>query len=453
MLCFAPIGDILFLVKMFGKERMFILQNTERLKISDGIFLNKITESKFTTNLISIGFICPLSEQTAGMSALLPDVLRRGCAKYPAMHDIEYKLAELYGARIEPCVRKKGDAVWCGFICDVLEEAFVPQNSELLKNLVSLLCQILTDPITSGNAFDKEYVESEKSKLCEKITAEISNKRSYSIKRMLEIMCEGEPFAVSQYGTVESVSAITAAQLFDYHASLVKSAPIEIFCCGRIPTGQLSEYFADCLSGVKREQIKAVPQTSLHKFGGDVKNVTEEMDVIQGKLSIGFDIGTSPKDELYPAMMVANGVFGSGTASKLFLNVREKMSLCYYASSYIDKLKGIMVVASGINSKDFDAAKNEILHQLQEVKNGNISDDEMKNAKTAIVSALMAMQDSMQSQEDFGLSEFIGGYSLPAEELIEKINAVGKDDVIRAAQKITLDTVYFLKGKDAEENE
>ena len=424
------------------------MNNTSRTELSDGIFLTNVPDKKFNTNLISIGFICPLSKDTASEIALLPQLLRRAGEKYPDMLSVENALATLYGARIEPYVRKRGEILSAGFICDVIDESLVNGKSDLIKNLISMVCSLITEPLIKDGGFLPELVESEKEKLCDRITSELNDKRSYSVKKMLEAMCSGEAFAVSSYGTLEDVRRITPDRLYSTYKNMLSSAPLEIFCCGRADKEELVSYFKSALKNIDRHDVQPIPTTVLHQLNNPVKNETEVLDVIQSKLVMGFNTGITASDKRYPALILANAILGSGTTSKLFMNVREKMSLCYYASSSLDKQKGILVVSSGINFSDFEAARDEIMHQLTEVQNGNITKEELSNAKLTVISAYRSIEDSAAEIEGFLSSQMLSDCNYSLSDLIDKISEVTMQEIIDVSSEIVLDTIYLLTGKE-----
>lgn len=190
-----------------------------------------------------------------------------------------------------------------------------------------------------------------------------------------------------------------------------------------------------------------MPQTVVSSVpDGPARTFTESLPVTQSKLSLGFRTGVTGSHAAYPAMMLFNCIFGGGVQSKLFRQVREAQSLCYYASSTLEKQKGVLAVASGIASESFDAAREEILRQLSETQQGHITAGELDAARRTVLAGLRVSQDSPAALENFWLSQNLLGLTWGLETLQEKIAAVTLDEVVDAANRVRLDAVYFLKG-------
>ena len=415
-----------------------------REQILPGVFLSYFRTDKFQTTLISVSMLDSVCERTAAENALLPYLLRRGNRDYPDMESLEAALDGLYGARIEPSIRKKGETAYIGFVGDIIHGRITPEGQSLTGSLISILCGLITKPQLEDGAFRRDYTESEKQKLIDRITAEINDKKSYATKRMIEIMCEGERFAISEIGTEKSAAAITPQSAYDRYEQLIRTAPIEIFCSSDAEWQTVADMFKKELSVIPRGQIRELEKAAPSPEKEGVKRVTERMDISQAKLSMGFTTGITANSPEYPAFTVANTVFGAGTSSKLFLNVREKMSLCYYAGSAIDKSKGIMAVSSGIDPKNFEIAEAEILRQLDDVKAGNISDSEFESAKAGILNSLRGIKDSQKGTEEFYYSQISAGSDMTLDALMDKIAQVKKEQLGPAAAGIKLNTVYFL---------
>ncbi|MCX7614767.1 MAG: insulinase family protein [Clostridiales bacterium] len=425
------------------------MQKTVRTEISPGVWLRVISTNKFIAPCFSISFLTTLEKEKAANFALLPNLLRRGCKKYPDMEKIAFELNALYGARIEPYVRKKGAVQCVGFVCDMVSDQTTGGEPVFRKTLM-LLSEILLRPYLVDSVFDSNYVAGERANLVDRIEAQINDKRTYAKKRLFEIMCENEPFGLSELGDIETAKKIDAKTAYSYYEEMLSSCQIEIFYCGNENADTVEHVVRESLGslrGINLEKPNATPPAiGINK---EQKNITETMAVSQGKLALGFRTTITAESREYPALIVMNALFGGSTSSKLFLNVREKMSLCYYASSTLEKLAGIMAVSSGIEVQNFEIAKKEILKQLEAVKSADFNEEEFDAAKKSVLTSLKAILDSPVQLEDFELSQAVGRLPYGPEELIFATERVDSHDVVAAAGTVTLDTVYFLKGEEA----
>ena len=417
-----------------------------RQEILPGIFLNYLRAERFANNVISIQFACPLQEDRVSSLAVLPHLLRRGNDRFPDLKGVEEALDRLYGARIEPYVRKKGDHQYAGFVCDTVDGGLAGSTDDLTGQLIALASALLTQPLTENGGFCPSYVEEEKVNLCERITARINDKRSYAVRRLNELICEGHPAAIDELGTLEGARALTPQGLYRTLLMLLTECPMELFYCGGAHFADISRHFTDAFSPLRRRPAPLAPCMPL--LEAEERTVEERMDVTQGKLAMGFLTGITAADRDYPALMVANALFGAGTTSRLFLKVREELSLCYYASSSVNKVKGLLTVSSGIDPKDFKTAKEEILRQLSEVAASRFTEEELENARLTVRGALEGAEDSPVQLEDFALGQRSSGSEMSLQGLIRAVNAVSAKDAAAALSKATLKTVYFLRGKE-----
>lgn len=433
-----------------------------REEILPGVELTCLRSDKFKTACLSLSLLTQLKRETASMNALIPLVLRRGTTQYPDMEALSKKLDELYGTAIEPVVRRIGEIQCIGFYASIPETDFLPGRQDVLCDTAELMGQLLLSPVTRGGLLLPDYVESEREKMAELIRSRVNDKRGYAMLRCMEEMCCYEDYAVSRFGSEADCESIHYQKLTRHYRSILQTSPIEIFYCGRADSRRVARVFRDALSMLPRGEIDYDIGTDvrMNAVGAQPRYVEEEMNVSQGKLVIGFRLGDVMEEPDIAAIYVFNSVFGSGSTSKLFVNVREKLQLCYYAGSSVDIHKGIMLVSSGIEFDKFDAAKAEILSQLDEMKNGNITDDELNAAKSGIASALRSGMDSQGELEGFFLSQTLAGLDYGPMELAQLVEEVTKDSVVSVAKSVECDLVYFLKGsgeaaedEEAEEDE
>lgn len=433
-----------------------------REEILPGVELTCLRSDKFKTACLSLSLLTQLKRETASMNALIPLVLRRGTTQYPDMEALSRKLDELYGTAIEPVVRRIGEIQCIGFYASIPETDFLPGRQDVLCDTAELMGQLLLSPVTRGGLLLPDYVESEREKMAELIRSRVNDKRGYAMLRCMEEMCCYEDYAVSRFGSEADCESIHYQKLTRHYRSILQTSPVEIFYCGRADSRRVARVFRDALSMLPRGEIDYDIGTDvrMNAVEAQPRYVEEEMNISQGKLVIGFRLGDVMEEPDIAAIYVFNSVFGSGSTSKLFVNVREKLQLCYYAGSSVDIHKGIMLVSSGIEFDKFDAAKAEILSQLDEMKNGNITDDELNAAKSGIASALRSGMDSQGELEGFFLSQTLAGLDYGPMELAQLVEEVTKDSVVSVAKSVECDLVYFLKGsgeaaedEEAEEDE
>ena len=424
-----------------------------RTELMPGVFLSHLRSDKFKTACMSVTLLTQLRRETAAMNAVIPFVLRRGTTRYSDMEQLSRRMDELYGAAVEPVVRRIGEIQCIGFYGSFPEPDYLPGGEALLGDTCALMAQLLLDPVTRGGLLLPQYVDSEREKLLDIIRSRMNDKRSYALTRCIEEMCCYEDFAVSRFGSESEAENIHYKTLTRHYRELIQTCPVEIFYCGKTDFKAVSAAMRDAFSAMPRGEIDYDIGTDLRMNAVEdhVRFVEEEMDVTQGKLVLGFRLGECMEEPDIPALYVFNAVYGSGATSKLFMNVREKLSLCYYASSAVYLHKGIMLVSSGIEFDKLDAARDEILAQLDSVRRGEITDDELRSAKKSVASDLRAVQDSIGELEGFYLSQALDGLDYGPAELAALAEDVTKEDVQAIAESIECDLIYFLKGSGEED--
>ncbi len=424
-----------------------------RTELMPGVFLSHLRSDKFKTACMSVTLLTQLRRETAAMNAVIPFVLRRGTTRYGDMEQLSRRMDELYGAAVEPVVRRIGEIQCIGFYGSFPEPDYLPGGEALLGDTCALMAQLLLDPSTRGGLLLPQYVDSEREKLLDIIRSRMNDKRSYALTRCIEEMCCYEDFAVSRFGSESEAENIHYKKLTRHYRELIQTCPVEIFYCGKTDFKAVSAAMREAFSTMPRGEIDYDIGTDLRMNAVEdhVRFVEEEMDVTQGKLVLGFRLGECMEEPDIPALYVFNAVYGSGATSKLFMNVREKLSLCYYASSAVYLHKGIMLVSSGIEFDKLNAARDEILAQLDSVRRGEITDDELRSAKKSVASDLRAVQDSIGELEGFYLSQALDGLDYGPAELAALAEDVTKEDVQAIAESIECDLIYFLKGSGEED--
>lgn len=424
-------------------------------ELMPGVHLTAVQTHKFKTCMLAVDLLTPISEAAASENALIPAVLRRGTERYPDMESLSAALDGLYGGSIEPVVRRKGSIQCIGFTASFLDDAYAPGQTQILEPAAALLGEMLLRPAMENGGFRTDYVESERANLIDRIRAQINEKRSYSILRLNQEVCGGTSCGIDRLGSERSAAAVTPVKLWERYQKLLGTAQVSLYYCGSAPLERVENALRcalDALAGGARSPV------SLEPLGPNAPKdaprvVTEALDVTQGKLALGFRNGGNTlcsKD--YPAFMVMNAIYGGTPTSKLFLNVREKLSLCYFASSMLDKFSAYLAVSSGIEFNKYNEAKAEILAQLDNCRTGKIEPWELEGGRRSVVSALQTSLDAQSRLEDYWLGQACAGLTETPEELALRVEAVTLDQVVACANALELDTVYFLKGREEQDH-
>jgi predicted Zn-dependent peptidase len=424
------------------------MQEVTRKQIMPDTHLTCVKTDKFKTCCLSLNLITKLDKETASKNALLPRVLLRGTSAHPDMESINNYLDELYGARVIPMVRKKGELHCIGFLADFIDDDFVPKSENILEKAAALLGELLLSPKTHGGLLQADFVDSERKNLIDDIRAGINDKRSYSVDRLFELMCSDEAFGTNKLGSEHFAEGVTAAALTKHYRSVIASSRIEIFYCGAHEIDRVETAVRDALSALPRSGSEKLFGTDirLHAKAKEPRLYTDRLEVNQGKLTLGFRLGNCMLSPNYAAFMVFNAVFGGSVTSKLFLNVREKLSLCYYASSFIEKHKGILAVTSGVEFTKFEEAKQEILAQLDAVGRGDISEWELLSARRAVITSIKSTMDKPNGLEELFFDQSVASIKITPDELAALADSVTLKEVAEIASCIELDTVYYLTG-------
>ena len=417
--------------------------------LASGVELVVTQTNQFKTGLLSVTLAVPLRKETATANALIPDVLYRGSRNHPNIESLCAATDDLYGASLGPVVRQRGESQCISFLCSFIDDRYALDGMAVLEPAAELMGEVLLDPVTEGGVFRADYVSSEGANLADRIRARINDKRGWSIFRLTQEMCAGEPYALDKLGDADEALALSPGQLWERYQTLLAQAQVIFYYGGSASPERVESAVRRAFAPLIRDRCAQYDCNVVPEPVGTVREVTEHMDVTQGKLALGFRTGgiTNRSGE-YPTLLVCNALYGGTAHSKLFMNVREKMSLCYFASSMLDKLKGLMVVSSGVEFSDFGRAREEILAQLDAGRGGQFTEEELNAAVRAVVNGLVSRRDSQGQLEDEGLTSLLttGGTSRD-EELIRAVEQVTADEVASVAKKIRLDTVYYLTGK------
>lgn len=423
------------------------MSSINRQQIADGVFFNCVRDSRFKTMKLSVNLLVPLSGDTASEYALLADVLTRSCKAYPDFTALSRKLCALYGADLSVNVSKMGECQLIALATAGLDDRYSLDGESIAAELSALLCGVIFEPNIQNGAFVPSEVEQERRQLLDTIDAEYSEKRVYANGRLMELMCRDEVYGIKRYGTAEGIKAATPESLVQAWKNLLKTAVIEIIYIGDTAPDKAVEVFRNTLGAMDRQP--AALHTEVVREARAVRRFTEEADVSQAKLVMGFRAGAAIPDKEVWAEVLMGAILGGTATSKLFCNVREKQSLCYYCSSRYDKRKGILIVDSGVETENIEKLERGIMKEIEDIQNGVITDFEMESAKKALTNIYQSSNDSVSGIEAWVGSQLLTDY-LTIEEIVAKTNAVTKEEVVEAAKRLQLDTVFTLRNKGGE---
>lgn len=417
------------------------------MNIKDGINLHLIKTDKFKTNLLSVFLTTPLNHETITENALIPAVLRRGSTNLPTQEAISIELENMYGASFDCGIDKIGNNQILKFYLETINNSYLPKEEDNLKNAIQILLEIAFNPFVKNEAFDKNYVESEKTNLKQVIEGKKDSKATYALERCIEEMYQDDPYALYKYGKVEDLENVNEKNLLEQYKNLISNCKIDIFVSGDI-TEDIKQEIIQNENIIKLQPRK--PDFILNNQENRKKQekqeavVEESMDVTQGKLILGLDILNEQENDKYIAL-VYNAILGGTPNSKMFQNVREKNSLAYTASSSYIRQKANVFVKCGIEIENYEKAVGIIKEQIEDMKKGEFSDTDIEQAKVNIISTIKFIPEEQDTELLYYFSQELSGYEMGYEEYIEKVNNVTKEDIINLANKIQINTIYFLK--------
>ncbi len=414
------------------------------IPINDNITLSYIPMGKLKTTSAGLYIHRLLNKDDATKNAILPHILKRGCKLCRSTAEIAHYLENMYGAKFSAGIAKRGDDHLMCFDFESISDKYAPSGEKLTSGIAKLMMSLVFDTL---DEFDRDSFEQERTNSITKIENIINDKRIYANYRCQEEMAKGDCFEVPRLGYADQMRKLSRDELYSYYKEIITSSPIDIYICGETDILEVEREIRAAINGYEFRKCE-MPKSRILKKSSPVNNVTERLNVTQGKLSMGFLTGINPSDEDYFALTVANAIFGGGAQSKLFNNVREKLSLAYYAGSFIDKCKGFMMVNAGIEFENFQKAYDEIMVQFEEMKKGNITDLELESSKGFLINSLTSCYDDQHALISFHLNEKIGQTFADIDQCIERIKRITKEDAAKAMSGVKLDTVYFLAGKE-----
>lgn len=420
-------------------------------KIKEGIKIHFIKTNKFKTNLFAIFLTVPLDRKNITQNALIPAVLRMGTANLKSQEDISIELENMYGATLDGGVEKTGDNQIIKFYLETLNDNFLPKQEDLSKRAIELILDVVFNPLKENNTFKKEYVDSEKKTIQRLIEGKIDNKDMYAYTRCIEEMYKDKPYGLYKYGYIEDLSKINETNLYQSYINLLNESKIDIFISGNFENNEIIDTIKENINikNLKEREDKHVINTeeTEKKEKVETKQIEESKDVTQGKLVIGLDIDFYKPDSKY-AMCIYNVILGESATSKMFQNVREKAGLAYSARSTYVRQKNNIYIRAGIEIENFEKALKIIKEQLEDMRNGKFTDEEIENAKKYMVSGIKNVQDEQDSEITYYMGQELSGKLLTFDEYIDKINDVTRKQIENIASKIHINTIYFLTNKE-----
>ena len=416
-------------------------------EIKKGIKFHKISTDKFKTNLIAVFLTTKLTRENVTKNALISTILRRGSKNMNTQEEISKQMEEMYGAGFDCGLDKTGDNQVLKFYIENINDQFIPQHDEnMLKSAIEKLLEIVFNPYIENGEFKKEYVEQEKNNIKQKIEGKIDNKARYALNRCIEEMYKDEPFGLFKFGYVEDLGEIDGKNLYEYYQNLIKNCKIDIFVSGIVPDNieQLIEENENIAKLQERQADYVIPAITKKEIKQKENIVAESMEVTQGKLVLGLDINLENEDQKYDALLY-NSILGGTANSKMFQNVREKAHLAYVASSSYSRQKSNIFINCGIEIANYEKALEIVKKQIEDMKNGDFTEDDIQNAKKGIISTI----DLIDDEQDTGITYYFGqelsAHKIEPDEYKERVEKIQKEDIVKIANAVSINTIYFLK--------
>lgn len=395
--------------------------------------IKKIETKKFKTNVYALYLTIPLTKENVTYNALIPTVLKRGCEKYNNQLEISKKLEEMYDATFGIGITKVGNNEVLKFYLESLNNNYLPNNEDLSKTSIEMLLNIVMKPYLVNGKFDEDYVEQEKENLKKVIESRKDNKDTYATNRLLEEMFKEEPYGLYKFGNIEEIDNVTSEKLYEKYKELIKNSEKYLYIVGDVKNLNIESYNID-------EKEITISKEFPVKISEKENIVKEQMDVTQGKLVIGLNTPNNKQE----VIALYNTILGKGANSKLFLNVREKEGLAYSAGSTYLKRNNAIIISTGIEVSKYNKAIEVIKNQLKDMEDGNITEKEMKDAKQFINAGLNLINESSENMIEYRFDKDLYNEEIDIEKYRKEIEEIKKEDIVKVAKQIKIDTIYFL---------
>lgn len=411
----------------------------KRTEIGKGIHFCTIRDERYKNNRITVNFMTPINEENVSANAVIPNLIDKNNSVYPDKTDFARKLNSLYGARFFSFVSVVGNSQIITAGADFIDNRYAFDKENMSVELANIICDCILAPVMINGKFEEETFENEKKNLLDDIQADINDKKTYARNRANEAMFKGQPCGIHKLGTKTTAEQVSNEKAVNAYNALLKTARIEIIFTGSGSSQEAKEIFTERFSQVERQEIAALSNVD-SKIKENTEKITETMDVEQSVIVLGFKMDDN--DSFSSALM--NSIYGGTPTAKLFSNVRERMSLCYFCSSAVNRFTNSMTVICGVQKQNIDKATKAIIAQFEDMKNGKITEDEIKEAKLHLNNAYQSVCDSTAALENWFMYQIYEGESMLPEEKAEKVNAVTKERIVESANSMKLDTVYVL---------
>ena len=419
----------------------------QTLSLGPGIRLRCIPDSRFKQGCLSLQLVRPMCREEASHNALLPAVLLRGPRAYPDLRALTLRLDDLYGASVGTLVRRVGDYQTTGFYCGFMEDRFALEGDAILEPMLEFVGQLLLEPVLEEGCFREDFVQSEKRNLIASIESQLNDKRAYAMEQMIRTMCKGDSFGIPRLGEIGDAQAVTPRSLYDHYRKILRESRVELLYVGNAPQEKVAALLKGLFDRIDRNYVN-LPEQSLLRTGPESDTV-RQMDVNQGKLCMGLVSDITIRDAAFVPMQLLNHIFGGGMTSKLFMQIRERQSLCYAIGSGFHGSKGLMTVSAGIDSGMKEAVQQGVLAQLEACCRGEITAEELTAAKESLRSSLLATQDSPGALEGYYATAALSGLPLTPDAYIRAVEEATLEQIVAAARTLKPHTVFFLKGVES----
>ncbi len=416
--------------------------------IKDGVTLHYIKDEKYKTNYLNFYFSLPLTAENATKSALLVKVLKRGCTKFPTMGDLNSALEMNYSSGLIFSSFKQGEKTVLSISLSTLKNRYAPLGEDIFADGVDILFEMLFAPLLEGDEFKSEYFESEKRNLKDQILAQINNKALYARTRFVAQMCQGEAFAVNGDGEIDALDRITSKELYAFLQEIIKTAVCDIYFVGSENESRVKELLSTPFTSFERKDLPR-PKTQII-YEKSNKDITERLDIAQAHLFIGYRMPVTYSSPDYLKFVLFNMVLGGDVSSKMFMNIREKLSLCYTCYSSCDATKGIFFAYAGIAPENKEKAMSAFYTELENIRAGKVSETELDDAKKAYINRMREIVDNPSLLPMWFHIRLESGVDTSPLKDAESISKLTLDDVVWAAKQILPDTVYFLTSEKSE---
>ncbi|MCC8181817.1 MAG: insulinase family protein [Clostridiales bacterium] len=422
-----------------------------RTELMPGVWLTAVQTRKFKTSCWSLQLLTPLRRETAALNALLPRVLCQGTAHCPDQELLGAALDRLYGGTVGPAVSRRGEVHCVGIRGEFLDDALTLDGGPIFPRAAELMGDLLLRPATRNGRLRGEYVNGERNNLLGEMSSIRNDRRRYAALRLEQEMCREEPFGAGRLGSPEAAAKIKVAHLDRHYRNLLAESRLELYYCGSASPEEVRQAWTEALMGLPRRGRPALPETQVNVVPETVREVTETAAVRQARLALGFRTGCGIDSSRYPALLVTNALLGGGPASRLFTHLREQRSMCYSVSSVLEAHKGLLMVQCGVSGEQADAAREEILRQVEALKTGQFTAVELDAARRGLGYRLRVVSDSQSAMARFWLDQAVAETPCTPEELTELVGEVTAEQVTECAGQIALDMVYTLTGETEQE--